>query len=140
MNNKSLKLKSVSKLDYEFLYDLLLHRNAIENISHKKMPSFKQHLKFLNLKPYKKWYIIIQNQKKIGSIYLSFQNEIGIQLQNDVQSDTIQKNAFNLLIDKNPQKRYLVNINPHNKKKISFFKNNDFKLIQFTFEFIVEEE
>ena len=134
MKSDSLKFKSVNKLDSEFLYELLLNRNSIENISHKKMPSFEQHLKFLNSKPYKKWYIIIKNQKKIGSIYLSFQNEIGIQILHEFQSERIQKDAVDLLIKKNPQKRFLVNINPKNKKKILFFKKNNFKLIQYTFE------
>ena len=38
------------------------------------------------------------------------------------------------LIKKNPRKRFLANINPKNKNLISFFKKNDFKLIQYTFE------
>ena len=38
------------------------------------------------------------------------------------------------MIQKNPKKRYLANVNPQNKKSMRFFKNNGFKLIQYTFE------
>ncbi len=46
----------------------------------------------------------------------------------------IGKFALNELISRNPRKRYLANVNPENKKSIKFFKNNNFKLIQYTFE------
>jgi len=69
-------LKSVDKIDHEFLYDLLKHRDPNVNISHKKMPSFKEHVKFVKSKPYSKWYIIKQNNEKVGSIYLSKQKKI----------------------------------------------------------------
>jgi len=42
--------------------------------------------------------------------------------------------VLNELMKKNPRKRFLSNVNPKNKKSISFFKNNNFKLIQYTFE------
>lgn len=134
MNMKSVELKSITKNDLKFLYDLLSNRKKIENISHKTMPTFKQHEKFVNSKPYKKWYVIIHKKEKIGSIYLSYQDEIGIQLKNNIHSDLIQKEAIDILIKKNPRKRYLTNINPTNKNKISFFKKNHFKLIQYTYE------
>ena len=131
---KSIELKPVTKNDHQFLYDLLLKRNNIENISHKTIPSLKQHIKFVNSKPYKKWYVILHERKKIGSISLSYQDEIGMQMKNKIKTDLTHKKAIGILIKKNPRKRYLVNINPHNKKKISFFKKNNFKLIQYTYE------
>jgi RimJ/RimL family protein N-acetyltransferase len=38
------------------------------------------------------------------------------------------------MVDKNPRKRYLANVNPKNLKSIRFFENNGFKKIQHTFE------
>ena len=58
----SIKFKVVTKLDYEFLYELLKERKLINNISHKKMQIFSQHVKFVKTKPYDKWYIIIKNK------------------------------------------------------------------------------
>ena len=134
MKQNKINLKSVNETDHEFLYDLLKNRNPNINISHKKIPTFKEHIKFVNSKPYSKWYIIKQNNEKVGSIYLSKQNEIGLFLQNNVQGKNIGTEALKLLIMKNPKKRILANINPKNKKSIKFFEKNGFKLIQFTFE------
>ena len=71
-------LKIVTNADIEFLFDLLKKRDPISNISHKKMPSYSQHIKFIKSKPYSKWYIILKENEKIGSIYLSKNNEIGL--------------------------------------------------------------
>jgi len=134
MRQNKINLKLVNETDNEFLFDLLKNRNQNVNISHKKMPSFKEHIKFVNSKPYSKWYIIKQNNEKVGSIYLSKQNEIGLFLKNNVQGQNIGTKALKLLIMKNPKKRILANINPKNKKSIKFFEKNGFKLIQYTFE------
>ena len=127
-------LKIVTNADIEFLFDLLKKRVPIANISHKKMPSYSQHIKFIKSKPYSKWYIILKENEKIGSIYLSKNNEIGLSILESKRTKNIQNLALNELIKKNPRKRFLANINPKNKNLISFFKKNDFKLIQYTFE------
>ncbi len=134
MIQKKINLKLVNKTDYEFLYDLLKDRDSNVNISHKRMPSFKEHIKFIKSKPYSKWYIIKDNNEKVGSIYLSKQNEIGLFLKNNVQGKNIGTQALKLLIMQKPKKRILANINPKNKKSIKFFEKNGFKLIQYTFE------
>ena len=134
MEQNKISLKLVNHTDHEFLYDLLKNRNPNFNISHKKMPLFKEHVKFVNSKPYSKWYIIMRNKEKLGSIYLSKQNEIGIFLKEDIQGKRIGTTALKLLMMKNPKKRFLANINPKNKKSIKFFEKNGFKLIQYTFE------
>ena len=114
-NLENIRLKHVSKSDYEFLYDLLAERNPISNISHKTMPSFKTHQKFVSSKPYKKWYIVKLSQESIGSLYLSYQNEIGLFLKKQYNNVEI------------------ANINPKNKKLINFYKNFGFSLLQKTF-------
>ena len=130
----SISLKSVTNSDTKFLFDLLEERNPRVNISHKKMPTYNQHTKFIKSKPYSKWYIIFKSKQKIGSIYLSKNDEIGIFVSKKFQGKNIGNYALSELIKKNPRKRFLANVNPKNKKSISFFKNNGFKLIQYTFE------
>ena len=130
----SISLKSVTNSDVKFLFDLLKERNPRVNISHKKMPTYNQHRKFIKSKPYSKWYIILKSKQKIGSIYLSKNDEIGIFLSKKFQGKNVGNFALNELMKKNPRKRFLANVNPKNKKSISFFKNNGFKLIQYTFE------
>ena len=133
-NELPIKLKPVSKSDYRFLYDLLMERNPRANISQKKMPTYNEHVSFVSAKPYSKWYVILYRVNKAGSIYLTSQNEIGIFIKKSFQNKQIGNIALRKLIKKNPKKRYLANVNPKNKKSIRFFKNNGFKLIQYTFE------
>ena len=124
----------IKESDYRFLYDLLLQRNPDVNISHKKMPTYEEHLKFVKSQPYARWYIIEVNNEKVGSIYLTHENEIGIFLGEGSQAKGIGSNALNVLIDQNPGLRYLANINPKNKKSIDFFEKSGFVLIQYTYE------
>ena len=127
-------LKSVNASDSEFLFNLLQKRDLKVNISHKKMPTYNQHIKFLKSKPYSKWYIIILEKQKIGSIYLSKQNEIGIFLMKSCDVDDIRLKSLITLMKKNPRKRYLANVNPNNKKLISFWKKNNFSLVSYSYE------
>ena len=129
-----LKLRKIEDSDFNFLYKLLKERNPKENISHKQMPSYQQHVKFIKSKPYQKWYVIEKNRKKIGTIYLSKQNEIGLFLKKEFNIANIKKVVLKLMIEKNPKKRYLANVNPKNKELIKFFKKNNFKLLQYTYE------
>ena len=95
-----IKFKTVTKLDYEFLYELLKERKLINNISHKKMPTFSQHVKFVKTKPYEKWYIIIKNEKKCGAIYLTKLNEIGLQLKKEEFNKKIETDILKLIMKK----------------------------------------
>lgn len=133
-NNHEITLKTVTDADHKFLYELLENRDSRTNISHKKMPTYRQHVKFVKSKPYSKWYVIILSKEKIGSIYLSKTDEIGIFIQKNFQKQNLGKSALKELFKKNPRKRYLANVNPKNQKSIQFFKNNGFNLIQYTFE------
>ena len=134
----SISLRIVRDSDSKFLFELLKDRDPRANISHKKMPSYNEHLKFIKSKPYTKWYIILKSKDRIGSIYLSKNDEIGIFLSKKYQGKNIGNDALKELIRKNPRERYLANVNPKNKKSSIFFKNNNFKLIQHTYEMMLK--
>jgi RimJ/RimL family protein N-acetyltransferase len=133
-NSSLIYLKSVTNSDVEFLFDLLKERDPRANISHKKMPTYDEHVNFIKSKPYSKWYIIFKSEQKAGSIYLSKNYEIGIFLSKKFQGKNIGNFALNELMKENPRKRFLANVNPKNKKSSRFFKNNGFKLIYFLFQ------
>ena len=99
-----------------------MERDTRANISHKKMPTYNQHVRFVSAKPYSKWYVILYGANKAGSIYLTSQNEIGIFIKKSFQNKQIGNIVLHKLIQKNPKKRYLANVNPKNKKSISFFQ------------------
>ena len=134
MTNNQIILKLVSKSDYRFLYDLLKERDARVNISHKKMPTYNEHLKFIKSKPYTKWYIVKYGTQKIASIYLTSQNEIGIFIKKTHQNKNLGRIMISQLIKKNPRERYLANVSPKNKTSENFFKTYGFKFIQKTYE------
>src|SRR5712692_8060176 len=92
LNNVS--LKDVTDADIQFLYDLLQERDPRANISHKKMPTFEEHTKFVTSQPYAKWYVIYRGNQKAGSIYLTNQNEIGIFIKKEAQGMSIGQRAL----------------------------------------------
>ena len=133
---QTVTLKPVTSNDYRFLYKLLQERDQRANISHKKIPTYNQHIKFVKSKPYSKWYVIFYKNQRAGSIYLTKQNEIGIFIKKQMVRKTIRKESLEILLNLNPRKRYLANVSPRNKESIKFFKKNRFKLIQYTYELI----
>ena len=134
MDMLSINLKPVTKSDIRFLYNQLKERDSTVNISHKKMPTFEQHSKFVMSNPYSKWYIIMYKNKKIGNVYLTKTNEIGIFVLKSNENKGIGKKVLEKIMEMNPRSRYLANVNPKNKKSLNFFKKNGFKLIQYTYE------
>lgn len=138
ISKQNIKLKQIDESDHNFLYTLLENRNPDANISHKSMPDFDEHIKFVLSEPYSIWCVILINDKKSGSIYLSKQDEIGIFLLNEVRGKGVGNIALQLLMEKNPRKRYLANVSPKNTKSSEFFKKNNFELIQHTYELITK--
>lgn len=135
MENNQIKIKEVKNEDILFLYDLLLKRDPKVNISHRIMPSLEEHKKFVNSKPYKKWNIIYLDNQKIGSYYLSKNNEIGITILPKFQKKKIGTKILEIMFRENGNLRYLANVSPINSESQKFFIKNGFKLIQYTYEF-----
>ncbi|MGQ0790780.1 MAG: N-acetyltransferase [Nitrosopumilaceae archaeon] len=129
-----IRLKRVITKDYPFLYELLQKRDIMANISHKKMPSYSQHIKFVSSNPYSYWYIILIDHEKVGSIYLTKLNEVGISIMKEKQIKNLEMMVLKILMKKHPKKRYLANISARNKKQKGFFQSQGFKLIQYTYE------
>jgi RimJ/RimL family protein N-acetyltransferase len=133
---KSIILKNVNP-DYiplvEFLYDLLVERDPVANISHHQMPTFEQHHAFVKSKPYRVWYIIYADDDPVGSVYLTKKNEIGIFIIKSHQGNGYGKQAIRSLMELHPEKQFLANIAPGNSRSIAMFEGLGFDLIQFTF-------
>ncbi len=132
--NSNVKLKQVAKNDILFLYELLKNKDPSTNISHKKMPSYDEHVEFVMSKPYTNWYIIECDKKNVGSTYLSKLDEIGISVKRDYKYDQIAKPALKLLIKLNPRKRYLANVSPKDVRSQEFFLKNGFNSLEYVYE------
>lgn len=128
--NLEINLKPVAAVDCSFLYTLLKNRDSKINISHKTMPPYSKHVRFVKSKPYAHWYIIMSGKYKIGSIYLTRNDEIGIFIRGGFQSKGYGIKALKALMKKHPKQQYLANISPKNLHSIRFFKRHGFKPVQ----------
>jgi len=128
-----MKLESVGEEDAKFLFESLKEREGIVNISHKSLPTWEEHLEFVKNHNYISWDIIIVNNEKIGNIYLTQRNEIGIFILKKFQGSGIGSEALKLFMKKNGDRRYLANINPTNYKSIQFFGKHGFNHFQNTY-------
>jgi RimJ/RimL family protein N-acetyltransferase len=133
----SLKLVSVYRLPKRaprLLYTLLQEREPRANISHRAMPTWKQHCKFIARRPYTVWYLIKLRKDYVGAIYLTSMNEIGIAVLKRWRKRGIGPAALRLLMRKHGRRRYLANINLRNEESIRLFKRIGFRIIQHTYE------
>ena len=126
-------LKPVTIDDAKFLFDLLKQREGIVNISHKSLPTWEEHVEFIKNNTYQSWDIIWVDNIRIGNIYLTDRDEIGIFLDKKFQSNGYGSIAITEFMKKNGKKRYLANINPTNYKSIQFFGKQGFVHIQNTY-------
>ena len=86
-----LKLISLNKRDkvhIKFLFELLKQKSF--QISHTNMPTYEEHLEFVLNHPYRYWYIIQKLNKFIGSVYLTEENIIGLNLYPEIENDYIK--------------------------------------------------
>ena len=144
------RLRKVRMRDARFLYGLLAERDPKANISHSAMPSYRKHWLFvlkmkLGMRPwydvkYSGWYIIQariptinQQWAKVGAIYITAANEIGIHITREWQCRAVGRRAIKLLCDQHPRGRYLANISPLNAGSIRFFQSLGFTKIMETY-------
>ena len=128
-----MELKPVTVDDAEFLFDLLKQREGTVNISHKSLPDWEEHLQYVKKHDYQSWDIIWVENTRIGNIYLTKNDEIGIFIEKKLQFHGYGSKALEEFMKKNGKKRYLANINPTNYKSIQFFGKNGFTHIQNTY-------
>ena len=141
MNNISLVKVCTLKLSQrdkheKVLYELLKEREPYMNISHKELPTYEEHVKFVRSKPYKEWFLIHDNKYEIfiGSIYITYKDEIGLFLFKRHQRVNYGTEVLNKILDNSRYgKTFLANINPANERSKQFFKKFGFKLVQETY-------
>ena len=124
------------------LWDLLLERPPEANISHKVMPTWQQHLDFIESKPYEAWYLIElplevsevgYTYRFIGAIYLTKQDEIGLGILEAWQHQGHGAAALRMLMERHPRARYLANVAPANLASQQFWLKQGFKPKQVTY-------
>lgn len=119
---------------HALLYKLLEERNSDVNISHKVMPSWQQHIAFIDSRPYTAWYLIWSRDVYVGSIYLSRQDEIGLFILEDYRDHGYGKAALHALMARHVRSRYLANINPRNDRALQFLEGLGFEILHYMME------
>ena len=121
---------------YDILYQLLSERTEEQAISHKQMPDYYDHVRFVDSIPYKNWYFIHAKSEKdyIGAVYLSKKNEIGIFIFNEYQGKCYGPMAVKALIDVS-EGPFFANINPLNTSSKKMFEWLGFEHIQDTYRY-----
>ena len=123
---------------YGLLHDLLAERTPEQSVSHKKMPSYFEHIQFVDSKPYKAWYLVIEESEGyVGAVYLSRQNEIGVGIFKAHRGKGYGEAAVKELMRRCPLpegERYLANVNPDNDVSRAMFEKLGAKVIQYTYE------
>ena len=115
------------------LYGWLEQRTPEQSISHRAMPTMKQHTAFVLRRPYAAWYMIKTQDGYAGNIYLTAHREVGIHIDDAYRGKGIGSKALVALREKHPGP-LLANINPNNAPSIAFFKRHGALLIQHTYE------
>ena len=123
------------------LYQLIRERPPYSRVSHKKMPSIKQHERFYSSCPFRYWLVIIKGKECIGAIECTNNNEIGISILREHQRKGYATAAIKLFfrnykpLPAIPAIRngsWLVNVAPDNLHAQVFFYTLGFRLIQYT--------
>lgn len=112
-----------------FLYRLLAQRDETINISHKRMPLFKNHCRFIKSRPYREWYIIVVDDVMAGSVYISKQSEIGLFIYKALKGQGIGKKALQMILSLHIERPLYANINPSNHRSIQFFARHGFTYV-----------
>lgn len=121
-----------SREDINTLFKLLAERTGEQAISHKKMPTFGEHTRFVKSCPYQVWYLITDGGEPVGATYLTHANELGIFVFNRHKGKGYGKGAI-LEMLRRFEPPFYANINPANEASRKFFESLGFKFIQTTY-------
>ena len=104
------------------------------------MPTYNEHIEFVVNHPYRYWYIIEKLDKFIGSVYLTEQNIIGLNLYSETENDYIKTIELITKLHKPlppiksiRSKYFQVNVNPKNNVLINALESISMIHIQNTY-------
>ena len=129
------------------LYDLLAERSPEASISHKKMPTWEEHLAFIHSQPYADWCLVEgayhggispPTYPIVGAVYLTRNNEIGVAVFRNLRGVGWGSQAVRMMMEKHGERRYFANVAPGNEPSRRMFEKLGFKHVQNTYALEVE--
>ena len=137
-SKQPIRLENVYKISNSptILYELLKERESWQSISHKKLPSMAEHVRFMASRPYRVWYLVMvrdaDSQYAVGSCYMTKHREIGVFIFRQYQRKGLGAWAVQDMLRRWPGP-IRANIAPGNMPSQLFFERLGFKHVQNTF-------
>ena len=145
--NNSFKIQNLNLIKVNYsdshiraLFKILKERKINSSISHKNLPTYKEHKKFVLSIPYRYWLLIRRVNINLGSVFVSRNNEISINLLEN--NETTYVEVLNFVINNFkplkaiPSKRnsnFILNISPKNKFVLNILKKFKTEKVQETY-------
>jgi RimJ/RimL family protein N-acetyltransferase len=98
------------------------------------MPSWEQHIRFIQSNPYEAWWLIEEAAGIVGAIYLTRLGEIGVSIFEKYRGKGFGKAAVLDVMYRYPKRRLLANVNPQNDVSAKMWESLGGKCIQKTYE------
>jgi len=125
-------LRPVGPRDYGFLYRLLEEKTPEQNISHRAMPTWEEHVAFNDAKPYAEDYVILLSDVPAGRVYITKGlNEVGIHIARPFRRRGIARAVLKRL--QAGGETLHANIAPGNVHSQDLFTSMGFTLVQHTY-------
>jgi hypothetical protein len=109
---------------FHMLYSLLQEQDR-ESWVDDKVPTWAAHCKFVSRHPHLVWYAIKDDNQLIGSIYVTWDDKIGLIF---LKAHDNKKNGQEALLEfmkRHPKAAYYANIRPEDQTAIEVFHNAD---------------
>ena len=128
----------------DVLWDLMVERSVDPtlNISHRELPTKEEHEKFVYGHHYREWCLLSVDDDWVGSVSLTWRNEVGVVLFEAHRGKGYGKAALEVLLGRyeplpaikgERQAGFIANINPDNERSIRLFASLGFRLLQQTY-------
>lgn len=136
------RAKSAPAFLYELLRERSVERDDYVNISHRKLPTWAEHLRFIRSRTFRAWYLIEVEGEFVGYVSLTKLNEIGTIIMRARRGNGYGTHGVRLLMEKHkpwpavPSVRiagFIANVHPKNRRSVSMFKSLGFRLVQETY-------
>lgn len=108
------------------LYKLLAEREPHQSISHKRMPTYREHEDFVCSVPYAEWYMVMDGDTAVGAVYLTKAREIGIGIFKAYQGNKFATQAIGEVMRRHGPGKFFANINPKNQASVALFNSLGF--------------
>ena len=122
-----------SAQNYSVLYQLMCEREPRVNISHASVPIWTDHVKYIESKPHKLWFVAYAGKIPVGAMYLTKHDEIGTFVLREHLRKGYATEMTNHMKDITKGTLY-ANVAPKNIESQLYCEKLGFKLKQFVYE------